>query len=286
MLSNKKLLLVLDLDHTLLNSTRFDEVRTALYLSCHKIIGKLPCWSSFWHSLVQAVGFEEQLAAIQQARSKDEPESLYRKEHMRLWTKLRPYVRVLRNFCAVVASIVTLKVLQDPSKRTKLLAIIGCAVEYTDCQQGPNERKCNMQEFLEKAHEVSEMHIYTHGNAEYAIEMARLLDPTKRFFAERIISQVWPPSLHGQHAFSLHSTDHVLQEVALLVLIFILQVVSARHDMQGDSTVKHVKDLDVVLGAEKAVVIMDDTAGVWPSHLQNLLQVHRNIPAPPPCAIF
>ncbi len=47
-----------------------------------------------------------------------------------------------------------------------------------------------VQEFLEKAHEVSEMHIYTHGNAEYAIEMARLLDPTKRFFAERIISQV------------------------------------------------------------------------------------------------
>ena len=46
-LSNKKLLLVLDLDHTLLNSTRFDEVRTALYLSCHKVIGKLPCWSSF-----------------------------------------------------------------------------------------------------------------------------------------------------------------------------------------------------------------------------------------------
>ena len=56
--------------------------------------------------------------------------------------------------------------------------------------------------------------------------------------------------------------------------------------MQGDSSVKHVKDLDVVLGAEKAVVIMDDTAGVWPSHLQNLLQVHRSIPAPPPCAIF
>jgi len=47
-----------------------------------------------------------------------------------------------------------------------------------------------LQEFLEKAQEVSEMHIYTHGNAEYAIEMAKLLDPTKRFFAERIISQV------------------------------------------------------------------------------------------------
>lgn len=43
--------------------------------------------------------------------------------------------------------------------------------------------------------------------------------------------------------------------------------------VQGDSTVKHVKDLDVVLGAETAVVILDDTAGVWPSHQQNLLQV-------------
>ena len=55
------------------------------------------------NSLVQAVGFEEQLAAIQQARSKDEPESLYRKEHMRLWTKLRPYVRVLCGYLSLVA---------------------------------------------------------------------------------------------------------------------------------------------------------------------------------------
>ncbi len=43
--------------------------------------------------------------------------------------------------------------------------------------------------------------------------------------------------------------------------------------VQGDSTVKHVKDLDVVLGADKAVVVLDDTAGVWPSHQRNLLQV-------------
>ena len=44
---------------------------------------------------MQAVGFEEQLAAIQQARSEDQPESLYHLEHMQLWTKLRPYVRVI-----------------------------------------------------------------------------------------------------------------------------------------------------------------------------------------------
>ncbi len=43
---------------------------------------------------MQAVGFEEQLAAIQRARPEDQPVSLYHLEHMRLWTKLRPYVRV------------------------------------------------------------------------------------------------------------------------------------------------------------------------------------------------
>ena len=42
---------------------------------------------------------------------------------------------------------------------------------------------------------------------------------------------------------------------------------------QGDSTLRHVKDLDVVLGAETAVLILDDTSGVWPLHQRNLLQV-------------
>ena len=43
--------------------------------------------------------------------------------------------------------------------------------------------------------------------------------------------------------------------------------------VQGDSTQQHVKSLDVVLGAEMAVLIVDDTAGVWPQHSRNLLQV-------------
>ena len=47
-----------------------------------------------------------------------------------------------------------------------------------------------MQGFLARTQQLYEMHIYTHGNAEYAVEMAKLLDPSKRFFAERIISQV------------------------------------------------------------------------------------------------
>ena len=60
--------------------------------------------------------------------------------------------------------------------------------------------------------------------------------------------------------------------------------------MQGDSTQQHVKSLDVVLGAEMAVLIVDDTAGVWPQHSRNLLQVSasfsvaasRSLPAPEP----
>ena len=46
--------------------------------------------------------------------------------------------------------------------------------------------------------------------------------------------------------------------------------------VQGDSTLRHVKDLDVVLGAEAAVLILDDTSGVWPLHQRNLLQVCQN----------
>ena len=60
--------------------------------------------------------------------------------------------------------------------------------------------------------------------------------------------------------------------------------------VQGDSTQQHVKSLDVVLGAEMAVLIVDDTAGVWPQHSRNLLQVNasfsvaasRSLPAPEP----
>lgn len=44
---------------------------------------------------------------------------------------------------------------------------------------------------------------------------------------------------------------------------------------QEDSTNKGVKDLDIVLGNEAAVAILDDTAGVWPRHAANLVQAGR-----------
>ena len=47
--------------------------------------------------------------------------------------------------------------------------------------------------------------------------------------------------------------------------------------LQRDSTQKHVKNLDVVLGADTSVLILDDTEGVWPQHSANLIQVDRYI---------
>ena len=43
----------------------------------------------------------------------------------------------------------------------------------------------------------------------------------------------------------------------------------------GDSTDSRVKDLDIVLGAESAVLIVDDTDRVWPKNLRNLIRVDR-----------
>eukprot|EP00249_Psilotum_nudum_P013762 c24495_g1_i1 orf=821-2596(-) len=44
---------------------------------------------------------------------------------------------------------------------------------------------------------------------------------------------------------------------------------------QGDSTNRSIKDLDIMLGADSAVVILDDTEGVWPSHKANLVLMER-----------
>ena len=49
--------------------------------------------------------------------------------------------------------------------------------------------------------------------------------------------------------------------------------------LQGDSTQRWVKDLDVMLGAESAVLILDDTEGVWPRHAANLVHVSAQMGA-------
>ncbi|XP_024385583.1 RNA polymerase II C-terminal domain phosphatase-like 4 [Physcomitrium patens] len=53
------------------------------------------------------------------------------------------------------------------------------------------------------------------------------------------------------------------------------QLFGGRIISQTDSTKRHTKDLDVVLGAESAVVILDDTEAVWPNHRSNLILMER-----------
>ncbi|CAH9088280.1 unnamed protein product [Cuscuta europaea] len=44
---------------------------------------------------------------------------------------------------------------------------------------------------------------------------------------------------------------------------------------QGDSTQRHQKGLDIVLGQESSVLILDDTEAVWGKHRENLIVVER-----------
>ncbi|KAL3824623.1 hypothetical protein ACJIZ3_020652 [Penstemon smallii] len=44
---------------------------------------------------------------------------------------------------------------------------------------------------------------------------------------------------------------------------------------QGDCTKRHQKGLDVVLGQESAVLILDDTEAVWGKHKENLILMER-----------
>ncbi|ERM98721.1 hypothetical protein AMTR_s00344p00015180 [Amborella trichopoda] len=74
----------------------------------------------------------------------------------------------------------------------------------------------------------------------YATEIAKLLDPTGSLFAGRVI----PKGDDGDP----FDTDKRLQKS---------------------------KDLDGVLGMESAVVIIDDSANVWPHHKHNLIVVER-----------
>ncbi len=47
-----------------------------------------------------------------------------------------------------------------------------------------------IRDFLIQTHRLFELHIYTHGDQDYAAEMAKLLDPQKVFFGGRVISGV------------------------------------------------------------------------------------------------
>ncbi|WIA15963.1 hypothetical protein OEZ85_012704 [Tetradesmus obliquus] len=89
-----------------------------------------------------------------------------------------------------------------------------------------------VEAFLAAVSQLYELHIYTMGDKGYAGLMADLLDPQHRLFVGRVISA-------------------------------------------ADSTRAGVKDLDVLLADESLVLILDDTEHVWEKHRANLIQVER-----------
>ncbi|KAL6124606.1 hypothetical protein ACLB2K_077118 [Fragaria x ananassa] len=109
LLNHKKLHLVLDLDHTLLNSTCLDDLSPD----------------------------EEYLKTQTQADHSLQYVSIVETPSMRLMTKLRPYIRT----------------------------------------------------FLHQASQMFEVSVYTMGSRDYALEMAKLLDPANLIFGGRIISR-------------------------------------------------------------------------------------------------
>ncbi|KAH7436335.1 hypothetical protein KP509_05G014800 [Ceratopteris richardii] len=165
MLSARKLCLVLDLDHTLLNSAKFSDMSDNL------------------NAALREMEMEVQRKSHNQPFKKD----LISYPKMGMWTKLRPGV----------------------------------------------------WDFLLRASELFELHVYTMGNRTYATEMAKLLDPTGALFAGRVISR-------GDDTETTNS-----------------------------SLMLRSKDLDGVLGLESAVIIIDDSEHVWPHHKHNLLVVER-----------
>lgn len=76
-----------------------------------------------------------------------------------------------------------------------------------------------VRNFLKEVYNLFELYVYTMGDRPYALAMAKLLDPRREYFGDRIISR-------------------------------------------DDGTLKHQKGLDVVLGQESAVLILDDTENV------------------------
>jgi RNA polymerase II C-terminal domain phosphatase-like 3/4 len=108
LLRERKLVLILDLDHTLINSTKLQDISSA-----------------------------ENELGIRTAALKDDPDrSIFTLDSMQMLTKLRPFV----------------------------------------CK------------FLKEASNMFEMYIYTMGDKAYAIEIAKLLDPTNVYFPSKVIS--------------------------------------------------------------------------------------------------
>ncbi|MCL7023082.1 hypothetical protein MKW94_006774 [Papaver nudicaule] len=80
-------------------------------------------------------------------------------------------------------------------------------------------------------------------------------------------------NLFEMYVYTMGERPYAIQMAELLdprKIYFDSRVIS-----QADCTQKHQKGLDVVLGAESAVIILDDTEYVWRQHKENLILMDR-----------
>ena len=84
------------------------------------------------------------------------------------------------------------------------------------------------------------------------------------------------------HVFTMGDKDYAAGMAALLDPTG--RLFGGRVASSSDAGPSGVKDIDVLLGAEELVMILDDTVGVWPRHKDNLIQIERYIYFPA-CAV-
>ena len=88
--------------------------------------------------------------------------------------------------------------------------------------------------------------------------------------------------LFDLHVFTMGDKDYAAGMAALLDpdgRLFGGNVASS-----SDAGPSGVKDIDVLMGAEELVLVLDDTVGVWPKHKNNIMQIERYIYFPA-CAV-
>ena len=236
---NKRLVLVLDLDHTLLNSARESDLSAHERQVCEQII-------------------DAQRSACDGARRQDDDhEAVMKKEeekHELHDGKQLPVetTKTKKKKCATlvereaigrggVGGVAAASITDGEDGRFQHLESPLChvpeAAMYTKLRPGARS-------MIQGLADKFEFYVYTMGERPYALAMCRLLDPGGRIIdPSRIIAR---SDRDGKGA------------------------------RNGDGGLGHgYKDLNVVMSHESAVVIVDDSAGIWPKHGDNLLVVDR-----------
>ena len=98
-----------------------------------------------------------------------------------------------------------------------------------------------VRDFLANAATRFELHVSTMGSQSYALAMAKILDPKGTLFGGRVVGRQYEEMDGPSPAF-----------------------------LQGKG-----KELDELKGLQAAVLILDDTRGVWPKNQANLVVVER-----------